>query len=469
MKKLSLYFLAGALLFFSGCGKFVDGFETSPNSPENATPALLLTYTQVAVYNAYTGQLARMASVLTQQSAGAESQFQEIAEYNILSGDNVNEWESLYSACMNNAQTLMSEAGNENPHYRGMARILKAMSLGLATDYWGDVPNSEALQGLQGETAFSPAFDSQESILNDIQATLDSAIIDLSTSADANVLIPSSDDLSFGGDVNAWIVTAHILKARYYNRLSKRDASGSATSALASIDAATAAGLGTTADMNAVFGTAVNELNQWYAFQQDRAGYMQMGDFFISMLDTKNDPRLSYYADTSATGTYVGTPLGSTDNTTSPINTSTGIAATGSSLPLVTYAEAKFIEAEAALRAGDNTRAATAYNDAVITHITQSTGTAPDATYVTNHASETDATITLERIMEQKYIAMFTQPEVWSDWRRTNFPTLTADPRATIDIPRRLLTPQSELDYNSNAPTAYTVQANLVIPVWWDE
>ena len=25
----------------------------------------------------------------------------------------------------------------------------------------------------------------------------------------------------------------------------------------------------------------------------------------------------------------------------------------------------------------------------------------------------------------QKHIAMFTQPEVWSDWRRTTFPTLT--------------------------------------------
>lgn len=469
MKKLSLYFLAGALLFFSGCGKFVDGFETSPNDPENATPALLLTYTQVAVYNAYTGQLARVASVLTQQSAGAESQFQEIAEYNLLSGDNVNEWESLYSACMNNAQTLMREAGDDNPHYRGMGRVLKAMALGLATDYWGDIPNSEALKGLEGEAAFSPAFDSQESVLNDIQGTLDSAIIDLSTPASANVLAPSSDDLSFGGDVSAWIVTAHVLKARYYNRLSKRDAANSATNALASIDAATAAGLGTTGDMNAVFGTAVNELNQWNAFQQDRAGYMQMGAFFIDMLDTMNDPRLSYYADTAVGGVYVGTPLGSTDNTTSTVNTSTGVASPGKALPLVTYAEAKFIEAEAALRAGDGARAATAHNDAVISHITQTTGAAPDSAYIANYAAETSGTITLQKIMEQKYVAMFTQPEVWSDWRRTDYPTLSADPRATIAIPRRLLTPQSELDYNSNAPTSYTIQSNLVLPVWWDE
>jgi len=68
--------------------------------------------------------------------------------------------------------------------------------------------------------------------------------------------------------------------------------------------------------------------------------------------------------------------------------------------------------------------------------------------------------------MTQKYIAMFTQPEVWSDWRRTNLPALTPNPDATIgEIPRRFPTCIDERLYNSNAE----VVGDITLPVWWDE
>ena len=90
----------------------------------------------------------------------------------------------------------------------------------------------------------------------------------------------------------------------------------------------------------------------------------------------------------------------------------------------------------------------------------------PDPAYLAANANETDATVSLEKIMTQKYIAMFTQPEVWTDWRRTDLPALTPNPDANIQgIPRRLTTAQSERLYNSNA----VVVANLLQPVWWDQ
>ena len=79
---------------------------------------------------------------------------------------------------------------------------------------------------------------------------------------------------------------------------------------------------------------------------------------------------------------------------------------------------------------------------------------------------ETAATITLEKIMTQKYIAMFTQPEVYSDWRRTNIPMLTPNAGASIaEIPRRLPTAQNERLYNSKAQ----VVTDLTQRVWWDQ
>ena len=52
--------------------------------------------------------------------------------------------------------------------------------------------------------------------------------------------------------------------------------------------------------------------------------------------------------------------------------------------------------------------------------------------------------------MEEKYISMFTQGESWTDWRRTGYPTLSADPLWYLtEIPRRMPYPESEYLYNN--------------------
>lgn len=84
----------------------------------------------------------------------------------------------------------------------------------------------------------------EQLVYQDIQTLLSEAIADLSKSADDNNILPATDDLIFNGDAARWIITARILQARGENHLSKRDAAGSATKALAALDAAhSAAGL----------------------------------------------------------------------------------------------------------------------------------------------------------------------------------------------------------------------------------
>ena len=69
--------------------------------------------------------------------------------------------------------------------------------------------------------------------------------------------------------------------------------------------------------------------------------------------------------------------------------------------------------------------------------------------------------------MTQKYIALFTQPEVWTDWRRTDIPQLQpyADATGVSSIPRRYPISQSERINNPNAPAQYPITTR----VWWDE
>lgn len=451
MKKIS-YFLAAALMMTSSCKKFVEGYDVSPNSPVDVPINLLLPAVEVSTFAIYTGQLARVAAVFTKQQKGRQFQYEEYERYDFNENDIDGEWWSLYDGSLINAQLLIDKSGDKNPHYRGMGRILKAMNLGIATDYWGDIPDKEALQGLKGPEFFNVAHDPQEQVITAIQKLLDDAITDLKTAGDKNVLVPGGEDYIFGGDANNWVATAYVIKARYANRLSKKDAAGSATAALGFLTQAYTAGFtSNAADCMAIFGEVGNEWNQWYAFNRNRGGYMTMNGYFVNLLKNSNDPRLAAYAG-SATATETSTIGAFLASQTSP-------------LPLVTYAEAKFIEAEAQFRAGDKTKAAAAYNVAIKASILKMTGAA-NVAYETLNASETNLTITLQKIMTQKYIAMFTQPEVWADWRRTNIPALTPNANAAVaGIPRRFPTAQSERLYN----TKVTVESNILAPVWWDK
>ncbi len=454
------------LLGSASCSKFVDGYEISPNSPTETNPALLTTVIEVATFAHYTGQLARMSTILTQQCAGTQAQYEDIARYSLLEGDNVNDWQSLYSA-ITDCNILIGLAGESNPHYRGIGKILKAMNLAIATDLWGDIPDREAGKGLQGEAYYSPTYDTQQQVYQDIQTLLSEAITDLSKSADDNNVLPATDDLIFNGDVSKWTITAHVLQARYENHLSKRDPAGSATRALAALDEAYAAGLTSPdGDCNAIFPGDGNSLNQWYAFQSDRANYIKMAEGFVDFLKSIDDPRLPFYATEDANGEFSGTPLGSITTSTSDVGAF--FASPAAPAPLVTYVEAKFIEAEAAFRANDKVRAAAAHNEAIKAHILHVTGAAAPNAYITSQASETDATITLEKIMTHKYVALFTQFESFTDWRRTNIPALTPNPGGLVaGIPRRLPTPQDERLYNTNAPKPSIT--DILKPVWWDE
>jgi len=463
MKKL-IYILGIAALvsFSSSCSKFVEGEDVSPNQPAKVTPQLLLSNCQVALFATANGQLARQTSMLVQQTTGVNFQSKDYNDYDIEEGSNKNEWQVIYQSGLINSQKLYDEAGAANPHYQGLSRILSAMLLGYATDLWGDVPNREALKGFDGPANYSPKFDAQADVISDMQKYLDEAITLLAKPASANTLLPSSDDLIFSGDPDAWIRTAWVLKARYHNRISKRDGA-SQSAAITDLTAAYAAGLsGSADDCNAKFGTNGNEYNQWYAFTKvARIDYMKAGKTLTDIMNGWNDPRISSYCEKDSGGVYEGTPANVANQYASEVGNY--LASANADFPLVTYVEAKFIEAEAKF-ASDKPGAALAHNEAVLASVKRVTGTDAPAPFVTAQASETGATITLDKILTHKYVALFGQVEVYSDWRRTGIPALTPNSAGLVAyIPRILPTTLDERLYNKNAP-----KVSLSDKVWWD-
>ncbi len=468
-KLLNIAVVACLGISLGSCEKNFEDNIASPNNPVNVTPSLLLSNIEVSTFANFGGQLARQTQIMTQQIAGTSvgSQTVEIMNYNITELTNENEWSVIYAGALINGRILINDFGAENPHYAGIARVIMAMNLGSATDLWGDVPFSDALKGLQAE--FSPTYDTQQDLyddskVNSIFALLDQAIEDLNQPASANAFVPSSDDFIYNGDVSKWIALANSLKARHYNHLSEVDGPGSAASTLTALSSAISS---SAENAYMVFGTNGNEQNQWYAYNQQRGNYIKMAEFFVELLKTNNDPRLPFYSDTIDGGAYVGVPKDDVDS----LNTSDigpYLNSLTARIPLMSYVEIKFIEAEARFRSGDAPGAALAYNEAVIENVTQVTGTPPDAAFVTAYASETGATLSLETIMNQKYIAMFGQIEAYNDFRRTGFPLgVTPNPNANINsIPVRLILPQNERLYNENFPVDVK---SLTDPVYWDQ
>ncbi|OXG08698.1 SusD-like starch-binding protein associating with outer membrane [Flavobacterium araucananum] len=457
MKKIIL--ILTVLTVFS-CQNEIDTFNENPNNPTEVTPALLLTQTEVATFNIHSGDLSRITSLLTQQIAGNDGQYLAYATYTFSETDMDNSWSTLYQNAGLTASDNIKKNGADNPYYSGMSKILLALNVSKATDLWNDVPLSKAFQGLTG--IIQPAYDKQQDVYTQLQQLLDDAIVDLAKPASANKKIPASDDLIYGGDVSLWTKAAYTLKARFALRLTNRD--GATVAANKAITYLAKGMKANSDDMNAVFSAdASSSWNQWYAFASARPNYIKMGKYFVDYLVSTSDPRLPRFVAKDADGNFTGLATNQENNDASDLGPAiVGSSSDGTSpskpLGMVTFAEAKFIEAEAKLLTGDAS-AQQSFKDAVSASLLNYVGSV-DNTFV----NTVTTTVSVKSIIEQKYIALFTNPEVYNDYRRTGFPVLIANPDvAPSQIPQRLPTPSNERLYNPNA----TVVTNTTSKVWW--
>lgn len=448
MKRYIAYSLA-ILLIATGCKHDKDLF-VNPNTPSTATPQTMLTEIEVATINSYEGDLNRTAGILVQHGVGVDGQATQTQVYSLIENQFDNQWGQLYQT-LENCKQLNDRFGDANPRYKGINNILMAMNWGELTDLWGDIPFTEALQA---QANYYPKYDAQQTVLQGIDKMLNDAITILSNT-DNKGAIPASDDVIFNGSIDNWIKTAYTLKARYLNRYSNKsnyDPNAILAALSNGISSASEDCMGT-------HGSGANEQNQWYAFLNSRA-YIVGAATLIDTMRNRGDLRVYYYFDSTGLGDVVGSPIDNTTNNASYWGQYlAGSPATP--VPLVTYMEAKFIEAEVKVRKNDPTAAAD-LDTAIVESIKKVMGTRDSAT-AARIAHHTQANATLANVMFEKWIAMFGQLEAYNDYRRTKLPALTPNPSASISvIPQRYPTPLAERTANPNAPTP-----SITTPVWY--
>jgi hypothetical protein len=385
----------------------------------------------------------RVVGTVIQHWTGTSAQPESYTSYLIDEQTLTTFWETgLYAGAMKDCALIIELAQDrDQPYYEGIAKVLMAHNLGIATSYWGDVPYSEALKGSESLKA---SYDTQESIYESIQQLLDEAIVLFETAP--VVGRPAGDDLIFRGDAQLWRRTAYALKARYTMHLTRRN-SDAAAQALELIDSAFAS----SAEQPAFpFGTTNNESNPIPMYGKERPNQMEVSTYLVGLMSSKNDPRrFKYWVESN--GQFLFYQYN---------NLNLVRAQQNSPLSLITYTEIMFLKAEAYLRTGEVNLASQTYSFALIQSM-EELGIPPDQynPYLAGNAgfgSLTEFEDRLNRIITQKHTALYglDPNEAWVDYRRTGYPVLEVPENATssfnpsLVIPRRFLYPISERTTN---------------------
>jgi hypothetical protein len=275
-----------------------------------------------------------------------------------------------------------------------------------------------------------------------LQTLLDEAITNIGGAGDGPLL---ADDFFYGTtadggentDANRkaqWIQAARTLKARYH--MHTAEVVGAA--AYAAARAAALQGISTPAnDFMTRHTSTTSERNMWVQFQNTSGFGLDLvaGKRLVDIMLADNDPRLPEYFGENDLGGYGGFDVTTGTTPGNQISPLAGSARHADDFrqPIVTWEENQLIIAEASLALGDGGTAQASLDAVRAAH------------------GKPSKPATLQAIMEEKYISLFQNLEVWNDWKRTCLPALRPAVGKTA-IPGRLFYGQTEEQTNPNTP-----------------
>ena len=432
------------------CAERFDELDVNPNDPVDAPLGAVMTSALVGMIQPLEGEDARLAGIWSRQFTGAAVQYAGFEVYNINS-ENF-DWSGFYYSSRQQAIIAEAKAQEEgNSFYLGLSQVIQAIMSGNCTALYGDIPFTEA-NNL--EEFPDPKYDEQQDVYAGVQSLLDDAINNFSTGSGTDVY---GVDFLYNGDAGKWIAAAYSLKARYYLHVGDYpSALSAAQQGISSADN----------DLLIPHGETYNQdLNIYNSFgTQDRQGNMTASEAYLPRL---LDPNAAESRDDAKTmeGERFAAYYIIDGDSLYDLNYG-GYWAPSASFPIINAVETKLIIAECEIRSGGGAGAA-------LTSLNEVRGILDDKYNIdsTSIAKYDDYDLSdfdnggiadngkgnttdnlLYEILEEKYISLVGQHEIFNDVRRTdNF--LGLSPTQGAQIPERFLYPQEEVDANANTPT----------------
>ncbi|GAA3958517.1 SusD/RagB family nutrient-binding outer membrane lipoprotein [Mucilaginibacter dorajii] len=483
------------LLFFfivtvlTGCTKDFAKYNLNPDAITSVDPGALLSDAMVNTSNV--DMFPRTAYCHAFMQYGYANDWPGNA---YVATDDVSQryWNNFYRPALNDLEYIVPvlKARTDMQSTYAAARIWRVFIYQKLTDYYGDIPYSQAGKALN-DKVFTPVYDPQQQIYTDFVKELRESITLLTSNASQKV----SGDQFYGGSAAQWKKLASSMLLKIGMRLIKVDP----TQASALAKEAIADGVMTSnADMPILLHNAAAP-NGFNFTLNDGENDFFLHKTLVTEMKVAGDPRLAVYG--GVYNTFIansGTKTLPVDTTqfngysfkaTDPApNTRVNYDAFGQKdTPFFdfAYAEVEFLTAEAIVRGYITGSAADHYKAGITGHMQSlaklSGGPvitdAQISAYLTKNPLPAAAEAQISKINTEFWVAgfVFDADEVWANWRRTGYPVLTPNPGTSGVIPRKIPYPQSEFNLNNANVTAAlanyggTNNFNDKARVWWDK
>ena len=537
MKKILIYSLIAIFAVPISCTKNFESINTDPtrSSPASFDANFFLSNSQQEYKESiagYSGPIlfqSGWVQILSSTSSGGVNYYSNMDKYVPSSNTNNyanNSWGSCYrsaSLASEIVKILGSDASKAN--IVSVGTIMKVLSLHYATDTYGDIPYSQALQGSTGVSL--PVYDKQQDVYKGLLADLEGAL----TKLDPAKTKPSADLFSTAGDIAKWKRFGYSLMLRIAMRLTKADPATAKAWAEKAYAGGAMSSVEDDVHMKGSNGTGYSNPNSRSLATAGDYYQVRWSKTLMDYLMSTNDPRISAIAEVPQAGLAAnnnntlsgdntaanqkGMPNGfdlnggATDIANSPGfpgGTGAGADVTpigkysrprtsvytdfNNPVSIITYAESELLFAEAAARGWNvGPSAAVHYANGVSAGIqalaninanaTISAATA-NAYAIANPLNTSSLTAQLKMINEQYWATTGTLlnfSEAWSNWRRSGLPVLT--PIVYVGnfsggvIPRRQIYPTGEPGLNGanyqTGVSGLSAGDTWASRVWWDK
>jgi len=193
---------------FTACTKQLDSLLENPNYPSMSTADVDLYLNTIQInFNSFQNAASSNGAGMSRQSYWGGPKYSNGTRPAGFDGI----WTTAYTGIFANADAMIPLAISQKKYVQsGIARILKAYTLGTLVDQFGDVPYSQAVKGTGNET---PAVDKGAAVYAAVISLLDSAIAEINNPAAAAA---PKVDLYYGGSKANWVTLAKTLKLKFY-------------------------------------------------------------------------------------------------------------------------------------------------------------------------------------------------------------------------------------------------------------
>ncbi len=486
-QRTAAFVLVGFLLIgVAACTEDFTSINTDPVEASQVEESLLFTRSlRKAMLDDFTWQVAEHlhANMFVQHFANSTAGF-NTDRYDVNDGWLTRYWDIAYAGFGKDIQQVIDQTSEaeEDLNKRAQARIWKVFIVQRLTDFFGDVPYSEAFQGNA-----TPAYDPQEDIYRDLFSELDAAVASFDPSQEVRF---GAADVLFQGDLEAWTRFANSLRLRLAMRVSGVAPNLAQEQAQAAVEGGVIASNAGSAQLtpDGTSRTEANPLATVMGFRDSR-----VSQTLEEYLRSFNDPRLEVYISTALAegsderrGYPNGLSAAQIEETDVSQFSIAGPVFQDATNPIsvLSHSEVKFLQAEAALKgyiSGDpqalyeaGIRSAMARygitGSAVETYLQQ-----PEVAYDASAPAEEQ----LRQIITQKWLALFGRSgfEAWAEYRRTDYPELSPiqDPSGGTTngaVPRRVPYPNEEEALNGENYQAAVSRLDegdtYLSRMWWD-